>query len=219
MVISRSTALVALSLVCSFEFAWSTDKPLKTYLPSHAMNELFAGRLLVKVKGADIKPGAPAQPTNLQISRIAGVLKGGRMVGGLNHGGWTLWEYSEKVNPTLAAQSLMRDSDVICAEPENKMYPVTLPVPNDPDWSAFELSSDYVLHTASSGSGGSGGSTGIYGGSSGVHGGSTGSGYQGGSGGSSGSGGSGGSSGSNGSGHLVPSKTKAKTGAAGFRRL
>ncbi len=219
MVISRSTALVALSLVCSFEFAWSTDKPLKTYLPSHAMNELFAGRLLVKVKGADIKPGAPAQPTNLQISRIAGVLKGGRMVGGLNHGGWTLWEYSEKVNPTLAAQSLMHDSDVICAEPENKMYPVTLPVPNDPDWSAFELSSDYVLHTASSGSGGSGGSTGIYGGSSGVYGGSTGSGYQGGSGGSSGSGGSGGSSGSNGSGHLVPSKTKAKTGAAGFRRL
>ena len=141
---TRSTIIIALSMVMASQSALASDKPLKTYLPSDGMNEIFAGRLKVKIKGADTSDGNPAQPTLAQIKRFSAKLQGGKFVSGLSHGGWTVWEFPANTNPRLAAEALMSDPDVIVAEPENKLYPVSLPVPNDPDWAYIETSPTYI---------------------------------------------------------------------------
>ena len=193
---SRSTLLIALSLVMGSQVASASGTKLKTYLPSGKMNEVYAGRILVKLAGADRVDGQPAVPTSVQLKRISSELQGGTYLSGLLHGGWTIWSISDSKNPASAVQALQSDPDVICTEPENKVYPVSLPVPNDPDWAKIETSSEYIYYGDSGGSG-IGGSSGV-GGSSGLGGGRNGTG---GVGGSSGSGGNGGGGGSNGSGN------------------
>ena len=194
---SRSTLIIALSLVMGSQVASASGTKLKTYLPSGKMNEVFAGRVLVKLAGADRVDGQPALPTATQIKRISSKLQGGTLVSGLLHGGWTIWSFSEATNPASAVQELQSDPDVICVEPENKVYPVSLPVPNDPDWTKIETSSQYIYYGDSGGSG-IGGSSGGYSGGSGGSTGSGGSGGSGGNGGGGGSNGSGGGSGGNG---------------------
>ena len=130
-------------------------------LSAASRNEIVARRVMVKVRGADSVPGRPAKLNPVQLARISSRLEGARFISGMAHGGWTMWEVPGSVNPRVAGDLLRGDPDVQVVEPLNKVYKVTLPVPNDPDWSYIETSSTYVLAGGgSSGLGGSGTGTG-----------------------------------------------------------
>ena len=163
MTYSRSTLSLALSIVMGGGYAFATDNALKPYIPTSGMNEIYAGRLMVKVRGADRLDGKPARLTSTQANRLSVKLGGGKQVGGLAHGGWTIWEISADKDPHLAARALRDDPDVLIAESVNRVYPVTLPVPNDADWAYIETNPSIVYNL---GSGGSGGSSSIFGGGS-----------------------------------------------------
>jgi len=153
MTYSRSTFILALSIVMASE-ASSAAAQLKVHqLSPYPMNEVMAGRVMLKVKGADLHNGKPAQPAADQLSRLSTKLGGGRFVSGMSHGGWTIWEIPTSKNPREAAAAVKDDPDVVWAEPLNRLYKVTLPVPNDPDWAYIETSSTYVFGGSGSGSG------------------------------------------------------------------
>jgi len=173
MTYSRSTLILALSIVMAGQVASASDsqkrlgrKPFKSNIPSLPMNEIVAGRIMVKVNGADKHPGRPPELTPAQVKRLSNKLQG-RMIGGLNHGGWTTWEIPIEQNPHVALRALRGDPDVIWAEPLNKVYPVTLPVPIDPDWGFVETGPTWIFNFGS-GSGGTGSGSGGTGGGGGV---------------------------------------------------
>ncbi len=167
MTYSRSMLILALSTVMASQSAFAQKPKPKINIPVTPMNEVFAGRLMVKVNGADTQNGKPARLTPTQLSRISSKLFGARLITGLTHGGWTLWEIPAGKSPAVAQAALRNDPDVIFVEPLNKLYPVSLPVPNDPDWSVVETSSTYIFNLGSGGSssggggGGGGGNTGF----------------------------------------------------------
>ena len=145
MTFSRSTLILALSAVIASETASGGGQGPFTHLNANPMNEVVAGRVLIKLRGADLFNGKSARPTPNQISRLSTRLGGGSYVGGLNHGGWTLWQVSESMNAHEAAALAKMEPDVLCAEPLNKVYKVSLPVPSDADWSYIETSSKFIL--------------------------------------------------------------------------
>lgn len=153
----RSTLILALSTVMAAQAAFGSDslmpgqKPHRPMLPATPRHEVVSGRLMVKVRGADKFPGKPAVLSAMQMKRLSTEVNG-KMIGSLVHNGWTIWQVPEDEDPAKLAKSLRTDPEVIYAEPLNRIYPVSLPVPNDGSWSAIETSSPYVFNFGSSSS-------------------------------------------------------------------
>ncbi len=145
-----STLVLALSLVSASYAGPRFGLLSHPNMPRDGMHEVFSGRLLVKVNGAEVPNGAPAKLTAAQTARISRKLQGGKLIGGLSHGGWTLWEIPLVQKPQTAMLALKDDPDVVFIQPVNKVYPVSLPVPNDPDWSYVESGSNFVFNFGSS---------------------------------------------------------------------
>jgi len=116
------------------------------------MNEIVAGEFLVKINGANVPGNSTATPNQVQINRIAAELGGATYVGGLSHAGWTRWKLPDGLDPRAASKLLAHDADVIFSEPVNRVYALTLPVPNDPDWSFIESRSTYAFDFSTSSS-------------------------------------------------------------------
>lgn len=127
------------------------------YMSTDGMKDVYARRLLVKVNGANKARGQAASLTREQLTRFSARIPGAKFLKGLDFGGWTLWEIPSNVNPRTAWTAFRQDRDVICSEPVNRVYPVTLPVPNDADWSYVETSSTFVLNLGGGLSSGGGG--------------------------------------------------------------
>ncbi|MDR3691025.1 MAG: S8 family serine peptidase [Fimbriimonas sp.] len=158
--LSRSTLALAFSVVIASQTASGVDSRQKVKLLAANLQEIYTGRLLVKVNGANRIEGKPAILSIQQAGRLSFKLRGGHLLAGMPHGGWTVWQIPVEEDPRVAVQALKGDPDVICAEPVNKVYALDLPVPNDPDWAYIETSTQYVLNLGSgsgSGSGSSGG--------------------------------------------------------------
>ncbi len=143
--LSRSTSTLALSMLMAVEISFASGPKLPKYMHSDGMRGVFPRRLMVKVNGADRGAGNGVKLSKEQLTRLSFRLNGAKFLGGIAHGGWTMWEIPANVNPRTAWIALSREPDVICTEPVNRVYPVGLPVPNDPDWSYVETSSTYVL--------------------------------------------------------------------------
>src|SRR5580693_4271387 len=99
MMVSRSTSALAMSIVMTSLSMGAPSGQVKAALSKSTMTEVFAGRVLVKLRGADQLDGRPARPSPAQQNRIARKLLGGRMVSGLKHGGWTIWQIASKQDP------------------------------------------------------------------------------------------------------------------------
>jgi serine protease len=122
------------------------------------MNEIYPGRLMIKLNGVDTRNGKPAQATQSQLLDITFRVPNAQFLHGSTHGGWTQWQIPTNVDPRAAAAALKGDPNVIYAEPLNRVYPIALPLPNDPDFTYFETGSSFVFNFGSSGTGGFGGS-------------------------------------------------------------
>jgi len=166
---SASMFVLAMSVVAFSQAQHHVSRPKRDLrvVSAKNMNEIYPGLLYVKINGADKGDGSFAQPSDKQMDRIGAELNGATFVRGLPYSGWTEWALPEGTDPRAAAKAFGNDQDVITAEPVNRVYAMTLPAPNDGDWSVIETRSTYVL-SGSSGTGGTGGTGGGTGGKSGV---------------------------------------------------
>ncbi len=156
-----SMFVLAMSVVAASQAPTPYRKQVKLPFSANAMNEVYAGRVLVKLSGVDVQEGRSVLPTAEQLKRVSAELQGAKYLGSMSHGGWTEWEIPSVDDPRAAVQALRNDPEVISAEPENRVYAMSLPVPNDGDWYAIETRSTYAFSistTTTYGGGGGGGS-------------------------------------------------------------
>ncbi len=105
------------------------------------LNEVIPGQIRIKYEvsharaieqAAQVRPLVQSQFHETFMRRIADT-------------GWTLWQVPAGTDTVKLARSLRGQPGVIYAEPVYKVYPLTLPTPNDPDFNYVETDPNLIF--------------------------------------------------------------------------
>ncbi|AIE85922.1 peptidase S8 and S53 subtilisin kexin sedolisin [Fimbriimonas ginsengisoli Gsoil 348] len=105
------------------------------------MDEIVPGQVLVKysqAKAASIEKAAAT-------SRLSRSMAGETFVRRIGPSGWTLWKIQSDLDPREVAAELRKRPEVVTAEPVNRVYPLVLGSPNDPDFDYVEKDPNLIL--------------------------------------------------------------------------
>jgi len=108
------------------------------------MNEIVPGQIMVKYSEAQ---AASIEARAKTPSPVAVGAYGETFANRISNTGWTLWRVPMNTDVRALAQTLKQTrSDVLCAEPVNRIYMLDLPAPNDPDFFALETDTALIFN-------------------------------------------------------------------------
>jgi len=136
-----TTALAALAAVGMAQAKQEGFRKPVLSIPSGKLTELIPGRIMIKFR--------ESQATSIQNDAaaraiIAEGLVGGEYKGRLGTSGWTVWTVGTSGDPWRLCSELMRNPQVVYAEPVKRVYPM-LSTPNDPDFTFMEDDPDLIF--------------------------------------------------------------------------
>lgn len=137
-------ALASMAGAQSFKTPTLLDRALMT-LPRGNMTEIVPGQILVKFsqRTADSVEGSAL----MQMRADSLVHAEAKFLNRIADSGWVLFSIPEDVDSRWLARELRLRPGVITAQPVNKIYPLQLAPPNDPDWDIIETSENLIFNT------------------------------------------------------------------------